>query len=224
MISILCPSRGRPDSLGEMVATAFATAERPAKVDIVLRLDADDPRLHEYPNLSGVTYLTGPRTLLSQCWNQAAEAARGDILMHAGDDIRFRTPGWDRAVTDAFPPDRIAFVHGRDGIHDQALGTHGFVHRRWVEAVGYFVPPLFSSDFNDTWLNDVAERIGRRVFLPEVFTEHLHPSVGKAVWDVTHRERLERHAADDVEGLYAGTEHLRVRDAEALRAVMGVAA
>lgn len=220
MISVLCPSRGRPDSLADMAATALTAATGP--VEIVVRLDDDDPA--DYPEILGVTYLTGPRALLSACWNECAAHAAGPIFMHAGDDIRFRTPGWDRAVTAAFPPDRIALVHGRDGIHDDRLGTHSFVHRAWVDAVGYFVPPLFSSDFNDTWLNDVADRIGRRIYLPDLLTEHLHPSVGKAEWDLTHRERLERHALDDVEGIYAETAHLRERDAEALRAVIAVPA
>lgn len=229
VISLLCPSRGRPDALAAMWESALSTAH--SDIELVCRLDGDEAfaAATAYPALPGTRispYIIGPRTLLSQCWNECAERATGEILMHCGDDIRFRTDGWDDLVADAFDdyPDRIVFVHGRDGVHDQALGTHGFLHRRWVDTVGYFVPPLFSSDYNDTWLNEVADLIGRRVFLPGVYTEHLHPSVGKGEWDLTHRERLERHQRDRVDEIYGRTESRRERDANLLRAVMGAAA
>lgn len=224
MISILCPSRGRPNDLTAMVGTALDLAANPDAVEVIVRLDDDDRRIGGYLFLPNITYLAGPRRLLSDCWNEAADHANGEILMHAGDDIRFRTPGWDRLVVDAMPADGIGFVYGRDGFQDERLGTHGFITRRWVDAVGYFVPPLFSSDFNDTWLNEVADRIGRRIYLPELYTEHLHPAAGKGEWDQTHQERLERGAADDVGRIWRETEGLRDRDADRLRSVMGVAA
>lgn len=223
MISLLCPSRGRPAQLAAMWRSAACNATT-HDVELVARLDDDDPDLAAYghTDVPALSFITGPRSLLSDCWNEAATAARGDILMHCGDDIRFRTHGWDRLIADAFPRDGVALVHGRDGFQDAALGTHGFVTRRWVDTVGYFVPPLFSSDYNDTWLNDVADRIGRRVYVPEVLTEHMHPAAGKGEWDRTHRERLERHAADDPAAIYVEHEPQRERDAERLRAVMAV--
>ena len=65
--------------------------------------------------------------------------------MHCGDDLTFDTPGWDGVVREAFEqtPDKILFAYGNDlGPHGETFGTHGFVHRRWVETLGYFVPPL----------------------------------------------------------------------------------
>jgi hypothetical protein len=114
------------------------------------------------------------------------------------------------------------FVHGEDGHQHDRLGTHGFLSRRWVETVGYFVPPMFSSDFNDTWLTEVADRIGRRVFLPNVLTEHLHPAAGKGKWDRTHLERLERHRRDQPERLYQQTVGERMEAAAKLRKAMSV--
>lgn len=222
MISLLVPSRGRPESLQAMIVSAKETAADSTQVEVVVRLDDDDPSMGPLHDLLpyGVRTITGPRTLLSACWNECYEQAEGDIVMHAGDDIRFRTPGWDTLVASAFPGDGIAFVHGDDGFQGAALGTHGFVTRRWVQAVGYFVPPLFSSDYNDTWLNEVADRIGRRIYLPSLLTEHLHPAAGKGEWDATHRDRLERHQADDCDRIWRETEGLRARDADRLRTVM----
>lgn len=200
-----------------MWATARETAEGP--LELVTRLDDDD--LADYPDLGDVR-IVGPRGLLSAYWNECYAASSGEIVMHAGDDIRFRTVAWDTLVQAAFESvaDRILFVHGDDGFQHERLGTHGFLHRRWVETLGYFVPPYFSSDYNDTWLTEVADSIGRRVYLPDVVTEHLHPNAGKGEWDQTHRERLERHGRDNVDSLYASLANARAEDAAKLTAVM----
>ena len=109
-------------------------------------------------------------------------------------------------------------MYGRDGIQDQKLGTHGFLHRNWVETVGYFVPPYFASDYNDLWLTDIAKRIKRARFLPEVFTEHMHPSVGKSELDVNHQERLRRHHRENVDLVYKSLKAKRKDDAKKLKA------
>ena len=118
-------------------------------------------------------------------------------------------------------PDRIALVHGRDGTpHDGGFGTHCVIHARWANALGYFVPPHFSSDYNDTWLNELANQLGRRVYVPEILTEHMHYSVSKAEMDENTRDRLRRHAADSVDALYASLAARRAEDLAKLRAVI----
>lgn len=224
LISILVPSRGRPDWLGKTMITAVQTATHASRIEFVVRLDEDDPRVDDYfkPPFRGVEYLIGPRALLSQCWNECAQAAKGEILMHCGDDLTFDTPGWDAHVRQAFDlvPDKILFAYGNDlGPHGETFGTHGFLHRRWVETVGYFVPPLFSSDWNDVWLNEVAKMVGRHKLLPFV-TEHHHYQFGKSERDQTHIEREERGARDGVVDLYKRTQKDRENDAAKLRAVM----
>jgi glycosyltransferase involved in cell wall biosynthesis len=226
LISVLCPTRNRPDSVAELITTAAETIDGP--IEVIFYLDDDDKSadrvraLTEQVTRFPVRTITGPRIVLSQCWNECAAIARGEIMMQCGDDIRFRTAWWDTQVREIFAriPDRIVLVHGRDGHQDHKLATHGFLHRRWVDTVGYFVPPIFASDYNDQWLTEVADAIGRRVYLPGVYTEHMHPAAGKGEWDRTHQERLVRHRRDNVDALYAGTANLRHRDAERLRAVL----
>lgn len=224
MISVLCPTRGRPESVERMIESAWETAD--TDIEIILHADRDDPQLDQTAALlvefPGVRLLVDDRMLLSEYWNRCAAVAHHDVLMQCGDDIVFRTPGWDAVVLAAFErvPDRIALVYGDDGFQHEAMATHGFLHRRWMETVGYFVPPYFASDFNDLWLTEVARALGRLVYLPHVLTEHMHPVAGKGVWDRTHQERLARHAAERVDQIWHTTAHLRARDAGKLRAVM----
>lgn len=205
-----------------MVDSARDTATE--DIEVVCYVDTDEPRLSEYRGLD-VKLFTTPRTTLSKYWNMACERATGDIFMHCGDDLIFRTHGWDEMVKNKFEeyPDRIVFVHGNDGHPDKdrakGFGTHGFLHKNWVDAVGYFVPPHFSSDYNDTWLNDVSEMIHRKAYVP-ILTEHMHPAFQKGELDKTHQERIIRHQTDNVDQLYSQTIDERRKDAEKLRKVM----
>lgn len=224
-ISILCPTRGRPASVARLLASIRRTAVSDT-IETIFYLDDDDPTLEATVDLIHAdvrsVVVVGPRTVLSRCWNVAYDEATGDIAMQCGDDIVFRTPGWDARVEAAFAryPDRIVLVHGNDLFQGARTATHGFLHRRWVEAVGEFVPGIFASDYADTWLTEVADRLGRRCYLPELVTEHLHPVAGKAEWDLTHRERLERHAAEGVDALYQQTGPQRAEWVTKLAAVI----
>lgn len=204
MISLLTPTRGRPHNMQRLVESVLDTALNPQNIEVVFYIDSDDKASQKKAKELRMPFKVGQRILLSQMWNEVYKIAKGDIYMHCGDDIVFRTHGWDGMVREAFDKydDKICFVYGRDGYAPDTFGTHGFIHRNWVETVGYFVPPFFSSDFNDTWLNEVAEGVGRHVFLQDMLTEHMHPVVNKGEWDKTHMERLKRHQDDDVEKIY----------------------
>lgn len=223
MISLLVPSRGRPESLARLAGSVLNTADNPELVELVVFRDKDDPSYEAYEYPKNVRIFSTKRTTLSVYWNLAYEKAIGPIYMHCADDLVFHTKGWDVLVQEAFDhyEDKIVFVHGDDGNPDRgkAFGTHGFLHKNWVEAVGYFVPPHYTSDFNDTHLNEVAEMICRKHYI-DILTEHMHPGLGKAEMDLTHAERLVRHFKDDMPALYASKEDERKADAEKLRKVM----
>jgi glycosyltransferase involved in cell wall biosynthesis len=221
MISVLVPTRNRPHSVKRLLDSAYATAD--TDVEFIFYVDQDDPSYLETLQLTGVdNTITGPRVVLSEMWNACAKVARHDIMMHCGDDIVFRSDDWDTKVLEEFDhwPDKIVFVHGRDGYQDARLGTHGFLHRRWVDAVGYLVPPYFSSDYNDLWLTEVADALDRRRYLPDIYTEHMHPAAGKGEWDQTHQERLVRHKRDKVDRIYRSKIAEREADIKKLRAII----
>jgi Glycosyl transferase family 2 len=223
VISVLVPTRNRPDNVRRLLDSAFDTAE--TEVEFIFYVDHDDPRREEtldviFRHGGKVVYGGSEKIIMSQMWNICAEAAYYDVMMHCGDDIVFRTDGWDARVLEEFEryDDKIVFVHGRDGFQDANVGTHGFLHRNWIDTVGYLVPPYFSSDMNDLWLTEVADELRRRRYLPDVYTEHMHPAAGKADWDQTHQERLARHRRDDVHRIYRDHGAERSRDVEKLRA------
>jgi len=209
-ISVLFPTRGRPDNVKRLMKSLQETST--VMPEVVLYVDDDDTP----PDVDAVI-VRGPRITMSKMWNRCMDASSGEILMMGGDDLIFKTKGWDDQVRRAFAafPDRLIFLHGDDKMHGKNFGTHGFVHRKWVETLGYLCPPYFASDYNDTWLNDVANAINRRIYLPFV-TEHMHPLAGKAEWDQTHKERLERQKEQNSAKLYEELLSERKADAKKL--------
>tara|TARA_R100001443_G_scaffold116647_1_gene137733 strand:- start:814 stop:1515 length:702 start_codon:yes stop_codon:yes gene_type:complete len=222
-ISLLCPTRKRPHFMEELYRSAFSTCSDDKNIEIIFALDNDDSEsIEKYFDLSSertkavlCERLDGN---LSKMWNRCHAIADGEIFMHCGDDLRFKTDGWDELVLEEFNKyeDKIVLVYGDDGIRKDDLATHGFVHKNWVDTIGYFLPPYFSSDKNDVWLTDVARRTGRLNKI-DIYTEHLHPSVGKHCWDETHNERIERGKRDKIHELYKSKQDERNRDSQKLK-------
>lgn len=195
--------------LKRLYKSALELADNPEAVDVVCYIDDDDSS-YSGLKLHQLTKVFGPRVVLSKMWNRCFEEAKGDILHHCGDDIIFRTKGWDTKVREAFSADddRIVFVYGSDGNGDSErnqFGTHGFIHRNWVNVVGYFVPPYFVSDYNDTFLNDLAKKLGRHRYI-DILTEHMHYSLGKMPVDQNTKDRLARHEKERPDMLYNSVE------------------
>lgn len=222
--SVLCPTRARPGNMERLCHSIYTTATEPEKIELVFYIDDDDEvstdKARELDKDFRITYIIGRRIVLSKMWNECYSVSSGDYLFHCGDDIVMRTPGWDTIVRDKIDEfdDKIAFVYGDDmnpGVPAE-FGTHGFIHRNWAKTVGYFVPPYFSSDWNDTWLNDVAKMINRHFFV-DIKTEHMHPGAGKAEYDINHRERIQRGAVDGVAERYRSLGHEREQDAKKLQ-------
>lgn len=221
-ISLLCPTRYRPTAMRRLWESAKHMADDPKRLEIVFYIDNDDVHsVHKFEEMDceQVKGILGERIVLSQMWNECYKEATGDIFMHCGDDIVFRTQGWDTLVCEHINkyPDKIVFVHGMDGIQNEKLGTHGFLHRNWVDAIGYFVPPYFSCDYNDTWLTDVSDMLGRRAYEPRIFTEHMHWAVGKQPKDSTYSETQARGHRDNVTALYESLRTKRLEDVEKLK-------
>jgi hypothetical protein len=223
-ISLLVPSRNRSDGMISLTVSVFNLAADKDNVEIIFYIDNDDPvslqcakDLKKHRNIK---YILGERIILSQMWNECYKVASGEIFHHCGDDVIFRTQNWDELVWNEFQrvPDRIMFLYGRDGLVDsEKLGTHGFLHKNWVDVIGYFMPPYFSWCYNDTWVTEVSTLIGRLKYIPELYIEHMHPAAQKAKLDSTYGEAQQRGVRDNCLGIYNDKADERKADAEKLK-------
>src|SRR5208282_2654538 len=166
MISILLPTRNRPQNLKRMVDSVRTMST--VQPEIVVYIDDDDTLSPPMAEALGLVTIIGPRIIMTDYWNKCYEKATSDIVMQMGDDVIFKTPGWDVMVEEEFAkwPDKIVLVHGDDIGNDLQIASYPFLHRRWAEVVGYFSPPYFVSGGCDVWINAVAKFVNRRQGAP----------------------------------------------------------
>jgi len=210
VISILTPSRSRPQLAHRMVTSAIKTAG--CNLEIMLYLNNDDPLLEEYKQLFDPSqYTIGPNQSTSYSWNLMAEKAKHDILFLVGDDCEFITPNWSFLVLDAFDqyPDKLVCVYPRAPSVSKYKSPHFCLHKNWINTLGYFLPPHFYHWYVDTWILEIAQRIERhhliRAFeLPievvkDKVTNDYHTSWMKQkddwMWSKTQRHRDADYAA-----------------------------
>jgi hypothetical protein len=134
--------------------------------------------------------------------------------MLAGDDIQFQTPGWDLEVVKAFDmfDDKICMVVPWDGngkgkgvehkdkttpviVGDEPIGApHFFVHKNWINTLGYFAPPFFWHWYVDSYTQAVSRKLKRCVLVPYVVVR------AKKIFDDTAtkvRQHLNINKRDD---------------------------
>lgn len=186
--------------------SALQTAADQVHTSVLLLVDEDDPQLLEYQGLFPGGTRTMPADLgFSGCLNVAAEELwdSDDLILGAfGDDVIFRTPGWDRIVAETLATPGIAY--GDDLIHGQNHPSAVFVSAFLARTLGWLAMPYSRHQ----WVDDGWKRIGQEThslrFMAGVILEHMHPVVGKAEMDDGYRRVFDGERAKcDFDGFTA---------------------
>lgn len=123
-------------------------------------------------------------------WNELAKEAMKDpankLFMLCADDVIFSTPLWDEALIEHYNKleNKIHAYSLRDS-RDNDGTPHPIVSREWIEAMGYFVVPIFMHWFVDTWTVETARANNCFTHLKDYLLVHDKPS-DKGNGDETH--------------------------------------
>jgi hypothetical protein len=230
MLTVICPSRGRPGAAAEVMKTFKATA-----IDLDSRLmfvvDPDDATWAEYPSDLEepvvLSYRLGEKPARSGMLPALNMAIRNPEILgeevttvgFVGDDHRFRTDGWDAAIDDwleAHP----GIAYGDDLFQREALPTQWFVSRAIVNEFGMGLPTLRHLYIDNYW-KALGSAAGCLFYLPEIVIEHMHPSAGKGQWDDSYRANNSAAMyASDAEAYGVWLREHAERDVERLRSLV----
>jgi len=219
IISVICPTRGRPSRLKTMMNSALETASKPENVEFCIWIDKDDSTYDEMivkNEFKNLRVLRGPRFSLSTMYNNLLVISKGSYLLWGGDDVEFRTSGWDTQIIseiDKFE-NKIGLVYVNDlGNYEQKYANVGAVHVNWVNTLGFVFTPHLKDNGVDGWITDVARQIDRCKYLETVHIEHMQHRQGKAELDKTYSDRDNSHKWYDPFDLYHLLKDERRRDA-----------
>lgn len=197
LISLLLPTRGRPEWARRFMESVLVQASQPDSVEVVLCIDEDDSDSHDldYPGLKTVKII-GPRNTMGALNTACLNASQGDIVILVNDDMVIRTKGWDDIIRelDAGIEDKIYLAYGNDLYKGEKLCAFPILSRRTCELLVEPFPAVYKGAFIDYHLLDIFRRLeqagyGRIHYLEHVIFEHLHFRSGKAEQDKTYRER-----------------------------------
>lgn len=192
MISILLPTRKRLPALMQSVRTLYNLAAKPDELELVLRVDDNDPTDYsDFKWRKNTQLLVGPRwgyKGMHRYYDEVSRAATKPWLLIWNDDMFMLTEKWDQ----------ILMSRGADKFHVQFLkrDTYGpevpgdpykntdtacpFYPKRMHEIMGR----AGCNAHVDSWLDYVSEALQIKTFRHDVIYHHDRPD------DETARERV----------------------------------
>lgn len=175
---MLLPARGRPANFRASVESVFDLAAHPDEVEVLVRLDEDDPTLQDiyavlrdFPISASINVICSKRVGYAAMHTMYDELARrghsrgSEWLFLWNDDIEMQTRGWDAIIREA-PPHCVQFP--RRDVTDTTDFTLPVVGRSVYEAIGH----LSKNAYVDAWLADVATAASVAVIRDDVVFKH----------------------------------------------------
>jgi Glycosyl transferase family 2 len=174
-VSLLLPTRKRPEYLKTFMDSYYATASGDGDSEIVFRVDFDDAESLQALAKYDWPVIVGPRRQgyrsLPGFYNEMARLATGDILICCNDDVIIETPGWAKLIIDAANkyPDGI-FNIGVSTVRLEENYVFSCVSRKLVDRLGFINDERLV--YSDIFLMDVAKHFGRLSKLWSVTFRH----------------------------------------------------
>jgi glycosyltransferase involved in cell wall biosynthesis len=196
-ISLLLPTRGRPELARRFLQSVIAQSTHPELVEVILCVDDDDSGSHDI-TADGISLkvVIGPRQNMGAYNARCLENATGEITIAVNDDIIIQTRGWDDKVRalDARYPDGIYLGYPNDRFKGEKVCTFPILSRKACEILGEPYPGIYKGAFIDVHLMDIFRRLERRgyprmVYAEDVVFEHVHYRTNPDVIDATYRDR-----------------------------------
>lgn len=192
MISLLCPSRGRPQKSFDTIKRWILRAGT-NDVEVIVSLDDDDPQIITYQNL----YLNASFTLTLmingnknavEAINRAARISEGNILIVVSDDVDCPV-NWATKIIKYTQHKFDWVLKVQDGIQPRII-TQPILDRAYYQRDGFIYDPIFSHAWSDRWFTELAHK-RKRVITKNIMFRHLHYSVLK------NKKRDEQYARTD---------------------------
>lgn len=194
MISVLHPSKGRPNKALQCYHNWMDKAEDRSDIEWIVGIDSDDLAYYEYIKLFEIdndlaTVRTSHQSTVVAATNMIAREASGQILIYVSDD--FDCPkNWDRLIIDEIlkysGPTLIKVDDCLQAFQIPVL-TIPIMNRPLYQRLGFFWHPDFRSMFCDVDLYYTVQKLGALKFAPHLKFPHNHVSIGKAENDETYR-------------------------------------
>lgn len=191
MISLIHPSRGRPEKSVQCIDRWLKCATNHESIELIVSCDSDDEwaddysRRYEYTVFKKNPVIRRKNRSAIDAINVAAFISTGDILIVVSDDTE-TIPGWDRELIKICEGKKDFILKTQDGIQKWII-TMPVLDRAYYNRFGYIYHPDYLHMFCDTELTCVADLTGRKIESNLLFP-HKHYSVTKEQPDAINKK------------------------------------
>jgi len=200
MISILCPSRGRPKNIEQLRENILNITYDIYDIELLLKLDTDDLyKLDSRYDYFIKSYIGDRSPYLNRdYYNFLAKKAKGQYLWGWGDDCRVETKNWDIILYQRIEeylkdkPDRIAYISVNEEGSKAKHPCFPLITKEAFQVLGEYHCSELLSWGSDRILWEIYNGVGRTLHIPEISIKHLSYHDGSAPFDETAKSMKER--------------------------------
>lgn len=234
-ISLLVPSRERLNLKLTLLSSIITTVSDINNVELLFGVDEDDPtRDIAYKIAAAVPFVkivdiqnNGKFIGINKIWNLLVPHAQSDILGYIGDDMIFKTAGWDREIiaelSDRLPADQIKLVHCYDGYRTaDEICVNAFVHRKYVDVIGYLCREEFLINWSDQWMYQTFKAFDRVTHRPDIHIQHNHWVFGQRKRDAVADRMLSDNKDKVSDQLWFDLVEQRIEDVKKIASYTGL--
>lgn len=191
MISLIHPSRGRPEQSLKTIFNWHSKCLNKNDVQIIVCLDNDDVKLDQYdyvhPELYDalIDFCVADNKSAIEAINRGARISMGNIMIVVSDDTDCPVH-WDKIITDAVRGQRDFVMKVDDGIQKNIV-TMPIMDGTYYERYGYIYNPIYKHAFSDKELTEVAKRTKKLIKRMDIKFPHNHYSVTGEQPDATYK-------------------------------------
>lgn len=191
-ILIIIPTRSSGGTRIESIKRLFKSWRETTDgySDILVCMDDDD--YQQYIQILPPTSIIQIRSnmKLVEKLNIAAMnyADRYKIVCFVGDDVVFKTEGWEKEVVEWMEKNKPGVCYCNDLLQEETLPNNVFLSSEIVLAMGYMVPSSIQHYYIDNFWKDLGIRLSKLKYFPDIIIEHMHWSNDKAEKDALYTE------------------------------------
>jgi hypothetical protein len=167
VVSVIIPTRNRPESFVRTLQSLEAQAERPELIRIVAGVDSDDEETIDLSRSKSFddfkieliwSVEDRPDTLGSVINRLADLSMDTKAIFGVPDDYVVHGIGWDEHIRVAMNdlPDGLGIPYVPDGIHGN-FSAVPVLTPAMIKRVGFFMAPYFPFWFGDMWLDEIGD-------------------------------------------------------------------
>lgn len=177
-ISIIHPSRQRPEIAKQVYDNWMGKAANPTDIEYILSIDISDRSQGEYLRIFDKACRVHNDFNISaiQAINNGAKQASGDLFIIVSDD--FDCPkNWDTNLLNYLKGKSDFVVKTYDGLQPWIM-TLPIMDRAYYERFGYVYYPGYKHMFCDTEMSHVADLLNKTIIVPMTFNHNHYTQPG----------------------------------------------